>query len=284
MDNHLDASYSPNFYCQVEWPSNNQIGLNSLDTFLTSHPEIRLVVIDTLAKIRPKAHGNSNAYFQDYGALQPLISLAHKHHICLLLIHHFRKMSAEDPYDEVSGSTGLTGAADSILLLQRKRNQIYAKLQLTGRDVEEQELTLVWDKESCRWTAQREDAANDLSPERQEIIDLLRKAPAAMKPSEVADTLDKKRENIKTLMHNMKLAGQIRPVVNGRYTTPDRGPVDIPITDFSNNDDDGDNPDYHDNPDDRPINDDGPVTTVIGNRPMPPDATRREGHPKDQEG
>ena len=58
----------------------------------------------------------------------------------MLILHHCRKGASEDVLEEVSGTMGLTGVADGILVLNRSRNDNDAKVFVTGRDVSEQEL------------------------------------------------------------------------------------------------------------------------------------------------
>ena len=73
----------------------------------------------------------------DYAALSPLKHLADTYHLAILVIHHLRKSSGQDILDQVTGSTGLTGAMDEILLLKRERERDEATLFITGRDIQE---------------------------------------------------------------------------------------------------------------------------------------------------
>ena len=57
--------------------------------------------------------------------------------IAIVVVHHTRKASADDPLDRVSGTTGLTGAADSVITMSRSR-----VLEVRGRDIEETEYKL----------------------------------------------------------------------------------------------------------------------------------------------
>ena len=58
-------------------------------------------------------------------------------------MHHLRKLQdSDDPFNDVSGSTGIIGAADTNFILRRKRSGNAATLLVSGRDVEYQELTL----------------------------------------------------------------------------------------------------------------------------------------------
>ena len=81
-------------------------------------------------------------YASDYKDVSALKSLAAKYGICILLIHHLRKQAASDPFDQISGSNGLMGAADTTWVMQRKRTSKNADIILTGRDLDRRTLYL----------------------------------------------------------------------------------------------------------------------------------------------
>jgi RecA-family ATPase len=88
--------------------------------WVKSAPAPKLVIVDVLAKIRPlqTAKGQSE-YEADYAAIQGLQKLAGEFGIALLVIHHLHKNGSEsDPFDKVSGTMGLSGAADTVLVLR----------------------------------------------------------------------------------------------------------------------------------------------------------------------
>ena len=89
-----------------------------IEQFLAEHPTTKLVVIDTLQRVR-SAGSDSNLYANDYQEIGLLKKLADKRHIAILLIHHLRKLHDDDPMNMISGSTGLSGAADSTFVLQK---------------------------------------------------------------------------------------------------------------------------------------------------------------------
>ena len=92
-------------------------------SFIHTYPDVSLIVIDTLQKVR-KADQNGSMYANDYKDIGALKELADKYGICILLVHHLRKQSSSDPYDQISGSTGIMGVADKISLkyFSRLRN------------------------------------------------------------------------------------------------------------------------------------------------------------------
>ena len=117
--------------------------------FLKQEPETKLIVIDTLQRIR-SMEISSNAYATDYRDICELKQLANKHSIAIILVHHLRKHSDKDPFNMVSGTTGITGGVDTTYVLEKNKwFDNTAKLYVTGRDVEYLELSLQF--ENCLW-------------------------------------------------------------------------------------------------------------------------------------
>lgn len=130
--------------------------LDQLESYLDEHPDIHLVCIDTLSKIKPKAKPFENAYDSDYDYLGILKKFADSRGICLLIVHHTRKgKNIDDAFDNINGSTGIMGAADfTIVLDKQNRMDDEASFILTGRDIEQQERIISFDKDRCKWTMQ----------------------------------------------------------------------------------------------------------------------------------
>ena len=122
-----------------------------IEQFLTEHPATKLVVIDTLQRVR-SAGSDSNLYANDYQDVGLLKQLADRHHIAILLIHHLRKLHDDDPMNMISGSTGLSGAADSAFVLQKNaRSANAASLHCTGRDIPDRTLKLELGEDDHVW-------------------------------------------------------------------------------------------------------------------------------------
>src|ERR671920_1005594 len=89
---------------------------------------------------------------------------------------HLRKLGAADPLDEISGSTGLSGGADGVLVLKRDRGRADAYLHVTGREIEEEvELALRWDANLASWSLVGDADEYRLSNERQHVLQTLRR-------------------------------------------------------------------------------------------------------------
>ncbi len=126
--------------------------LDSLEDYIKKNTETNLIIIDTLQKIRSGGNRNESAYASDYRELGLIKSFADKYKICIVVVHHLRKQKDNDIFNTISGTNGIMGVADTILIIQKdKRDSNDATLHITGRDVEFDELALTFDNKSCRW-------------------------------------------------------------------------------------------------------------------------------------
>jgi len=127
--------------------------------WLEEHPEARLVVVDVLAKIRPQGVIGADRYEADYRVISELKRLADHHRVAVVAVTHTRKMGADDLFDTISGSVGLTGAADTSIVLRRARNETAGVLAVTGRDVPECEYAVQFDGDRSTWTLDGQELA-----------------------------------------------------------------------------------------------------------------------------
>lgn len=129
-----------------------------LSTYLSRYPETRLIVIDTLQKIRGGAGDKSggSTYGADYADMAALKRLADEHGTAVLLVHHLRKAAdSHDPFNEISGSSGLMGASDTAFILDRSyRGSGRARLLGTGRDMEDIQIEMTFT--DCEWVVTEE--------------------------------------------------------------------------------------------------------------------------------
>lgn len=201
----------------TNWRASDQGGLVDLDTWLAEHPDARLVIVDTLKRFRPSDDARKRLYDLDYESLGPLTQLAQAHRIAIVVVHHTRKMDATDPLDLISGSTGLTGAVDGAMILKRERGQADAVLHVTHRDMDDQELALMWDAALSGWRLAGPAIELRRSKARTEVLELLNTAPGGLRPLDIARTLGKPPNAVKVLLFRMMKDGEVR-AQDGRYT------------------------------------------------------------------
>ena len=152
----LLADNEPPSGCHISYDAPNLDSdlLTQLEEVLKSFPGIRLIIIDTLQKIRGMVNSREGAYAADYRELGTLKKFADQHNISILLIHHLRKMiDTSDPFTMISGTNGVLGSVDTAMVLSKAaRSDDNTTLSIVGRDVDSDDIVLRFDPDSCRWT------------------------------------------------------------------------------------------------------------------------------------
>jgi hypothetical protein len=197
----------------TSWRRIDEGGLEDLRAWCQLVKKPTLIVVDVLARIRPASKGNRPAYEVDYAALIGLHALSLKLGVAILVVHHVRKMAADDAMDTVSGSFGLVGAVDTILVLERRGQGMV--LDVRGRDVESAELALQFGKETCRWAILGQAAEMHQSAERGRVLEALEAGPLPPKEIMVAAEL-KNRNALDCLLYKMVKRGQLERAA-GKY-------------------------------------------------------------------
>ncbi|MCJ2120651.1 helicase RepA family protein [Methylobacterium sp. J-001] len=191
-------------------------GLDDIRAWIESQPDPRLVIVDVLNKVRPAMKGNEGIYDYDVRSLEGLQGLAAEFGVAVVVIHHTRKAEAEDPFDCLSGSTGLTGTADTTLVLARdsQGTTLYGR----GRDIEEIESALSFDRTTGAWTMLGAAADVRRSDERNLILDALRNSPEPMSPKDIMLSAGLENRNaLDVMLFRMVTAGEIDKAGRGLY-------------------------------------------------------------------
>lgn len=185
--------------------------------WLDANPDARLVVIDVFAKVRGLSPVGSSAYDADYSAIGRIKRIADAYGVAVLLVHHVRKAASEDFLAEVSGTNGLAGAADAVLVLKRARAQGDGVLSITGRDVDEMEIPVRFDPETGTWT-KLDGTAEDyaLRDTRLAVTRLVRDHPG-LKPAAIAEALDLDPATVRQTCTRMAKDGQLHRDPGGTY-------------------------------------------------------------------
>ncbi len=199
----LQAGADMTFAMSWEPVTGKYNGMGQLQRAITSE-SFRLIVIDTIGRITTRIDGDSYSATTDlYGLLQ---SLTQAYSISILAVDHHRKGGGFDPdaVDDVMGSTGKVGAVDSSWGLYRQRGKREAKLQITGRDLDEQTIEILFDRETGSWQV----AQDEISPSCRGVLAVLRELESATL-SEVANHLQRNRGNIYRELNELEAKGLI---------------------------------------------------------------------------
>ena len=226
----LDVTRPPRELHFLTSVSNGGI-LDTIGEFMAQHRDrAPLVVLDTLGKAMPPAYGNETQYGRDYRVAGALKSLADAvPGSSLILVHHTRKAEGADFIDAVSGTQGIAGAADTIAVLRRDRNEQGAILNVTSRDAKEGEYALILD-DSGNWEINGttlEEAAAAANTEQQtaglgdrmaELIATVNRYPEGIGPRDLAVILHMDDTQIRKYLRRAYDAGRIANPKRGIYT------------------------------------------------------------------
>jgi RecA-family ATPase len=128
-----------------QWRRLDEGGVDDIADWAETVTAPKLCILDTLAGIRPKRDNRDTTYDGDYKALVELQKLANEKGFAIVVLHHTRKAEADDPIDTISGTLGIAGCADTIIILSQ------STMYVRGRDVEEAEKAVTFDRAHCRW-------------------------------------------------------------------------------------------------------------------------------------
>jgi len=212
------ATWPERLTLKTEWRRLHEGGVDDIRAWHAHAKSIGgkpiLVVIDVLAKVR-KPVGNRPLYEADYAALADLTKLANELGLAIVVLHHTRKMAADDLMETVSGSYGISGAVDTILVMANRPNG--AVLDIRGRDVESAELAIEFNKHTCRWRVLGDAAEVHVSSQRAKIIAVLKEAGLAMTIPALMEATGMKRNPLEVLLGRMATKGEIRRIGKGLY-------------------------------------------------------------------
>ena len=209
-----------NLTLATECPPLSQGGDAAIAGWLDRNATARMVVIDVLAKVRGNDGGEGNQYAADYAAIGRIKKIADHYGIAVVVVTHVRKAAADDFLATVSGTNGIAGAADAVLVLQRGRNNADGQLHVTGRDVEENEYALSFDGNRGAWNMLDGPAIDHLVADtRGAILRYLREHPGGQ-PKDISAAIDASSDNVRRTCARMATDGQLTKDGTGRYFAP----------------------------------------------------------------
>jgi len=203
------------FLCET--PRLAEGGLANIKEWIAGAEHPRLVIIDTLAMVRMPNPKDQSTYDADYAAVKELRKLANEAGIAIVLVHHLRKADADDAFDTVSGTLGLTGAPDTILVLKRDTpgNII---LHGRGRDLVEIEKAVTFNRDACTWTITGDASLVRTTRERATVLGAISDATEPIGPNEIAAAAGMKPTNVRQLLRKLVKDGAVFKADYGRYT------------------------------------------------------------------
>ena len=215
----LDGAAAPaRLHLATSCPALDRGGARDISAWVKKASAPKVVIVDVLQKVRPEDKG-ARAYDNDYGAVTPLKRIADEYGVAVIAITHTRKADPGlDPLDAISATTGLAGAADHNLILDRGSDGLI--LYGRGRDVEEFKLALAHDGSTGKFNLLGDPEAVHRSGTRSRILSALPNNGDAIGPKEIAERAALPEANVKQALKRMLPKGEVTKRGRGAYARP----------------------------------------------------------------
>lgn len=210
-----DVAWPANFHVHTEWGVGDAC-INELREWLLRHPTTSAVVVDLLHEIRPPLDPREDRYAYDRNMLVALNKLAEDLHVCIMVIHHTRKMKGDDVFEEISGTLGITGAVSTIWVLSKAQDGTVT-LNVQGRDlVHDEPLALEWDAYLCGFRVSGLASEVAVSDTRRRIIEFL-DDDQQHSPREIAEAIEASVGSVDQRLRDLLKSGVVEKVGYGRW-------------------------------------------------------------------
>jgi hypothetical protein len=212
-----DQAWPPRLKFVFEMPRLAEGGIDFVKNWIAGAKHPRLVIIDTLAMVKTPKTKVQTQYEADYDSVMELRRLANQHNVAIVIVHHLRKAEADDAFDTISGTLGLTGAPDTIMVIKRDTTGATI-LHAKGRDLLEIEKAVQFNKDTCVWTVLGDAGDVHKSNERASIVEALTEAgDSPLGPNQIASACGMKSGNVRRLLGKMKTEGTVTGPSYGKY-------------------------------------------------------------------
>ncbi|OMC44098.1 hypothetical protein A5745_16820 [Mycobacterium sp. IS-2888] len=210
-----------------------------IEAFMSEHHDEKpFVIVDTLAKVKRRKAPGEEAYMVDYETGERLHKLTQiASGSTLLVVHHSRKAETTDFIDAASGTYGLVGSVDFILVLKRERLSDNAILSVTGRDVIEGEYALradrgfMWrldgdDLKAAADAVEQRRAEDKMSDRKYEVYEYVCNQADPVSPADVAQALALDGDTAGKYLRRLVADGVVVKAHRGKYM---RNPRVVPL-------------------------------------------------------
>ena len=206
-----------NVYVIEKWNTMNEGGIEAIHNWMEEHPATRLIIIDTFVKVmNSKPNTSKGIYKVDTKEMEPFKKIVDDYGIAIILVHHTRKEGSDDPLDMVSGSQGLAGGSDNVMVLTKSRGDKEAKLFITGRDVEK-ENTWATNFDGAWWKIVGDADKLLLSKQRLEIKNVFKTENRDLTIPDIIEITDGVYKTISYHLTGMVEDGILEKVARGKY-------------------------------------------------------------------
>lgn len=125
--------------------------IDEIERQIMQHHDVRAVFVDTLRLVIPTRFAGMDAYEFEYKQGARLQTLALKHNVSIVAIHHTTKTEYVDVFDRIGG-TAFSKSAETLVVLERDGREM--KMHVRGRSLPTTCYQLRQDEATLEWSLQ----------------------------------------------------------------------------------------------------------------------------------
>lgn len=147
----LDAYENIHIIFRAEGVDQNFVG--QIYYLLEKYPNTQLILVDTLQYVRGKV-SEKYSYEAEYKMMLEFRKITQSFPVSLVLVTHTREMDAKNAQRQIYGGGGIIGASDgnwTLVETEQTATEKHACLSMTNRDIDSNDLDLIFDKQSLLW-------------------------------------------------------------------------------------------------------------------------------------
>lgn len=200
----------------TDWPRQSEGGLAMVDYWYRHVEHPVLLIIDVWGMFKAAYTKGGSQYEQDSQQLGAVKQFVDRREMSNLTLMHCRKGASDDVVEEVTGTMGLTGVADGIIVLNRIRNDKEAKIFITGRDVQQKELALEFDDTTFTWKSMGSMDEHVEGKLQVSVLNLMKSLRGnTVFAKHISEQLNIPANNVRTVLMRLRDKGLIRQNGNG---------------------------------------------------------------------
>jgi len=215
-----DCPPSGRLHLAFSWDNQGHEAMSSLGSWLDAHQNVKIVIIDTISRFSPSFSGVK--YSDQYVNFAELKKFADTRNIIVMIVHHLKKTKSNDPFEMLYGSNAVAGAADTIWILQRERGEPFATLQVSGRDIPDQFLSMKIDESLLCWTVIDPMTEKLIKREFLKVYNILKTKGSVMSLTEISIASGFKKPVLSKYLHKLIEYEYVEKVGYGRYRIKNR--------------------------------------------------------------
>ena len=219
-----DGEMPDNAWIVTTSPTIDKGLIGDLESWIKETEDSRLIIVDVFGKVRGDSSGGKQTYNNDYKELEEFKELADEHSLSIVVIMHTSKrQNQDDVFKNILGTQGVTGCADTIIVMERPRNHNKGIFHTTSRDMGDGEIGLVFEDGRITITEEVPEIEKEIITQEDKVIRILEESNEPLKKGQILEKMEEIASettpgNMDKLLSRLVKERKIERVERGIYT------------------------------------------------------------------